>query len=144
MFELRLGAIPVGVERSGDFVQLPAMTEEATTDDGSHSTGTNEDRLGELLKNQLMSLDRIRSCGRKRGSLQAVITVKGEEDDLPSHVIKIAERFGLTVLHRDTQLSSIGIESRFEITTDERVERIQAYEEDRGIEDQATVVHAAG
>ena len=52
MFELRLGAIPVGVERSGDFVQLPAMTrnEQPIDPDELNSERLHDERTDRRLR----------------------------------------------------------------------------------------------
>lgn len=94
--------------------------------DGGVDTDT-LDRQGELLTSQLMTLDRVHSAGRKRGSLDATVTVEGTVDDVPGHLFRVADRYDLNVVHRKTKANGRGVETVVEICSDERRDTVLDY-----------------
>jgi hypothetical protein len=86
---------------------------------------TDVDRLGELLQSQIGALDTVRSTGRAKGTPNVTFTIDGDRDDLPSHVLRVADRFDQTVVHRRTSKNGLGrTESVFEVVDDDRLDAI--------------------
>lgn len=140
------GAI-VGGRGSGDHVRPEDVVELIAYDEGDEPEadaepelatdgGQDVDAQGELLTSHLMSLDSVRSAGRKQGRLGATLTVEGDVDDVPSHVFRVADRFDVDVLHRRTERGGLGVETIVELVDDERREEVLDYCEqyDRDVE----------
>lgn len=107
------------------------------------TTETDVDATGQLLSSQLMSLDGVRGAGRQVGRVGATITVEGGVDDLPSHLFKIAARFDLDVIHRQTSRGGRGdVETLVELAGEERRDEVLAHsaEYDQDVE----VLHDVG
>ena len=85
------------------------------------------DAQGSLLTSHLMSLAPVRSAGRKQGTLDATVTVEGTVDDLPAHLFRVADRFDLNVVHRETARKGRGVETVVEICSDERRDTVLDY-----------------
>lgn len=85
------------------------------------------DAQGSLLTSQLMSLAPVRSAGRKQGTLDVTVTVEGTVDDLPAHLFRVADRFDLNVVHRETARKGRGVETVVEICSDARRDTVLDY-----------------
>lgn len=85
----------------------------------------------DLLVSQLMALDAVRSAGGHKEKLSVSIGVRGELEDVPEHVYRVADRFDLTVLHRGTSHSGLELITRLELAEDDRVETVLEHYEAR-------------
>lgn len=92
------------------------------------------------LGRELMELDGITASAWPVDDLRATITVKGSPSDIPHHVFRIADRYGLTVLLRGTGLYGRGLECTVELATEERVASVMRYEAEWTIDQKAEVL----
>lgn len=106
-----------------DDVLIVSADEELVADGGRDD----EDvvAVNDILRSEIMSLDIVRSVSssnNRRGA--ANVTISGRLDDVPSHIYRIANRYDLNVVHRETGRYGRGVETRLELATDDRLEAI--------------------
>lgn len=84
-----------------------------------------EHEIDDVLLRHLSRLQRIQSVARGAEGSWLTLTVVGPPEALPQHVTRCAARYGLTLALRESDVFGTGLESIFELMTEERLDEVR-------------------
>lgn len=102
-------------------------------------TTEKDDRIGELLYQQIRELPRVRAVSRRVGCVVATFTCPGPREAVPQHAARLPSRYGLLLACRETGHFGMGQESVFELMDGDRFETLEEIEAEYEVLDESDI-----